>query len=242
MAPGSISRSSSKVHIRAFSLGNVHHRGDQAAQIQQRMQLNGGVTTAITRPRKDGQTEINDRRVERVHGVRQVDRERVVDVEVARRPNEALREVGVDAPVARLVGVGQRRPRDARADADVIEPRLHRAETRLDRHGGNAVAGAVAGSVAAQGFGAAKQALLRRGQGALGLTLKHLLHRRGTGLTPARALAHLATRQSADIVLPTTDGREIRLRRVTAPTPEQQRLLDQLEITIPIPSRMERRM
>jgi hypothetical protein len=63
--------------------------------------------------------------------------------------------------------------------------------------------------------------------------LKQLLHRRGTGLTPARALALVATLQSADIILPTTDGREIRLRRVTQPTPEQQRLLDQLEITIP---------
>jgi transposase len=68
---------------------------------------------------------------------------------------------------------------------------------------------------------------------ALWVTLKHLLHRRTTNLTPARALALLATLQSADIILPTTDGREIRLRRVTQPTPEQQRLLDQLEITIP---------
>ena len=65
------------------------------------------------------------------------------------------------------------------------------------------------------------------------VTLKHLLHRRGTGLTPTRALALLATLQSADIILPTTDGREIRLRRVTQPTPEQQLLLDQLDITIP---------
>ena len=68
---------------------------------------------------------------------------------------------------------------------------------------------------------------------ALWVTLKHLLHRCGTGLTPARALALLATLQSADIILPTTDGREIRLRRVTQPTPEQQLLLDQLDITIP---------
>jgi transposase len=68
---------------------------------------------------------------------------------------------------------------------------------------------------------------------ALWVTLKHLLHRGGTGLTPTRALALLATLQSADIILPTTDGREIRLRRVTQPTPEQQQLLDQLEITIP---------
>ena len=68
---------------------------------------------------------------------------------------------------------------------------------------------------------------------ALWVTLKHLLYRRGTGVTPAKALAQLATLQSADIILPTTDGREIRLPRVATPTPEQQRLVDQLDITIP---------
>jgi len=68
---------------------------------------------------------------------------------------------------------------------------------------------------------------------ALWVTLKHLLHHCGTSLTPARALAQLATLQSADIVLPTTDGREIRLRRVATPTSDQQRLLDQLNITVP---------
>ena len=68
---------------------------------------------------------------------------------------------------------------------------------------------------------------------ALWVTLKHQLRRRGTGLSPSQALAQLATLQSADIVLPTTDGREIRLRRVAQPTAAQQRLLDQLEITIP---------
>lgn len=68
---------------------------------------------------------------------------------------------------------------------------------------------------------------------ALWVTLKHQLRRSGTGLSPAQALAHLATLQSADIVLPTTDGREIRLRRVAKPTPAQHRLLNQLGITIP---------
>jgi len=69
---------------------------------------------------------------------------------------------------------------------------------------------------------------------ALWVTLKHQLRRCGSGLSPSQALAQLATLQSADIVLPTTDGREIRLRRVAKPTSEQQRLLDQLEITIPV--------
>ena len=49
-----------------------------------------------------------------------------------------------------------------------------------------------------------------------------------------QALAQLAALLSANIVLPNTDGREIRLRRVATPTSEPQRLLDQREITIPV--------
>jgi transposase len=68
---------------------------------------------------------------------------------------------------------------------------------------------------------------------ALWVTLKHLLQRKQSPLTPARVLALLATVQSADIVLPTTDGREIRLRRVTTPSPEQNAVLQLLGITLP---------
>jgi transposase len=68
---------------------------------------------------------------------------------------------------------------------------------------------------------------------ALWVTLKHLLRRKDAELSPAQALALLSTLQSADIVLPTTDGREIRLRRITRPEPEQQALLDRLGIDLP---------
>ena len=82
---------------------------------------------------------------------------------------------------------------------------------------------------------------------ALWVTLKHLLKRRAPivpkpsvsgvnnnqPLSPMRALALLSTLQSADIVLPTTDGREIRLRRITEPTAEQKSLLQQLSMTLP---------
>jgi transposase len=82
---------------------------------------------------------------------------------------------------------------------------------------------------------------------ALWVTLKHLLKRRPSivpkpsesgvdnsqPLSPMRALALLSTLQSADIVLPTTDGHEIRLRRVTEPTAEQRSLLQQLGISLP---------
>jgi len=74
----------------------------------------------------------------------------------------------------------------------------------------------------------------------LWVTLKHLLKRRAaSGVdkaqspSPMQALALLSTLQSADIVLPTTDGREIRLRRITEPTAEQKSLLQQLGISLP---------
>src|SRR6516165_7698879 len=87
---------------------------------------------------------------------------------------------------------------------------------------------------------------------ALWVTLKHLLKRRAPiepkpsvseedsaqPLSPRKALSLLSTLQSADIVLPTTDGREIRLRRITEPTTEQKSLLQQLGLTLP--DRLER--
>ena len=82
---------------------------------------------------------------------------------------------------------------------------------------------------------------------ALWVTLKHSLKRRPTIVMAAtdsgvnnaqpisamKALALLSTLQSADIVLPTTDGREIRLRRITEPTEEQKSLLQQLGLSLP---------
>jgi transposase len=81
---------------------------------------------------------------------------------------------------------------------------------------------------------------------ALWVTLKHLLKRRSAivpepstsgvnaqPLSPMKALALLSALQSADIVLPTTDGREIRLRRITEPDAEQKSLLRQLGISLP---------
>jgi transposase len=82
---------------------------------------------------------------------------------------------------------------------------------------------------------------------ALWVTLKHLLKRRAAiipqssvsrvnhaqPLSAIKALALLSTLQSADIILPTTDGREIRLHRITEPTAEQKALLQQLGLVLP---------
>lgn len=68
---------------------------------------------------------------------------------------------------------------------------------------------------------------------ALWVTLKHLLRAKQTGLSPSQAIALMATIQSADIVLPTTDQREIRLRRVTVPDQQQKALLQRLGWSLP---------
>jgi transposase len=68
---------------------------------------------------------------------------------------------------------------------------------------------------------------------ALWVTLKHLLRGSGSKLSPMQALVLASSLNSADIVLPTTDGRQIRLRRITSPTREQKTLFDQLHIHIP---------
>lgn len=78
---------------------------------------------------------------------------------------------------------------------------------------------------------------------AMWVTLKHLLQEKRLVIqtetskqpnwSPARAIALLSTLHSADIVLPTTDGRELRLRRVTEPHSEQKKLLQLLGLTLP---------
>ena len=78
---------------------------------------------------------------------------------------------------------------------------------------------------------------------ALWVTLKHLLQRKRmavsaqersqSDLSPGRALALLSTLHSADIVLPTTDGHELRLRRITEPDTDQKKLLHLLGLTLP---------
>lgn len=65
------------------------------------------------------------------------------------------------------------------------------------------------------------------------MTLKHPLIRKLSNRSPAKALALLSTLVSVDIALPITEGREIRLERVTTPSAEQKQLLDLLGIPVP---------
>ena len=68
---------------------------------------------------------------------------------------------------------------------------------------------------------------------ALLVTLKHLLKRTDSEYSPAKALKRLSELHSVDIVLPTVDGREIWLRRVSKLDEDQRKIFHQLQLQLP---------
>ncbi len=68
---------------------------------------------------------------------------------------------------------------------------------------------------------------------ALWKTLELWQEKAGLGNSPAAILEELRQVQSADVLLPTTDGRELRVRCVVTPNEAQAHLLDRLGIQLP---------
>ena len=68
---------------------------------------------------------------------------------------------------------------------------------------------------------------------ALLVTLKHLLKRSASEYSPAKALKRLSELHSVDIVLPTVEGKEIWLRRISKLDEDQQRIFHQLQLQLP---------
>lgn len=67
----------------------------------------------------------------------------------------------------------------------------------------------------------------------LTVTLRMKLRSAAPGLTPRAVLASLAAIQMVDVVIPTTDGRELVLPRYTEPAAEQAMILQALQLTLP---------
>jgi hypothetical protein len=67
----------------------------------------------------------------------------------------------------------------------------------------------------------------------LTMTLRMKLRARAPGLTPRAVLQVLSAIQMVDVTIPTTDGRELILRRYTEPEPEAAMILEQLKLTMP---------
>ena len=103
---------------------------------EERMHLDGALAVMETSPRKEGQTEVDRGRVERVDGVgerAEFETQVVVGIQGTCRGDERAGELLIDARVARFIGVRQRGPQDrAAAKPHVVELGLHHAKTGLD--------------------------------------------------------------------------------------------------------------
>jgi len=64
-------------------------------------------------------------------------------------------------------------------------------------------------------------------------TLDRLAKMKALGMTARRVLDSLSGIESGDIVLPLVDGRELKLRRVSRPGPQQAEILTRLGLDLP---------
>ena len=115
-----------------LSIGNNHKGRNVSAQVQQRVQLDSALGLAKLGPWEQGHTQVDGRSVQRVCRVVQFHGKAIARVKRPGLRDEHLGEVGVDAPVARLVGIGQRVAGDFTANAHVIQFASGHAQTCLD--------------------------------------------------------------------------------------------------------------
>ena len=97
-----------------LSTGDDHYRGNTAAKIEQGVKFDRRLASAELRPRKKRQAQIDGGGVQRINGVVSgFEPEGFAPfVQRACLLDQSLSEVGVDAPVANLIGVGQGVARD----------------------------------------------------------------------------------------------------------------------------------
>jgi len=119
-------------HIPHFPVGNVDKLGDAAPKIQERVHLDRAFGLPESRPGEQRKAEVYGRGVQRVDRRIQVDADVFVGVKFLGSGDENLSEVGVDAPVAVFVGLGQGVAGDERSNAHVVKLRTIAAQADLD--------------------------------------------------------------------------------------------------------------
>jgi hypothetical protein len=95
------------INVVHFAAGNADKRGDIAVQVQQRVHLHRAFVLSKPRPRKQGETEIDGGRIERIEAVGQIDAHRILGMKRSGDTDQVLCEIGEDAPVVSFVGVRQ---------------------------------------------------------------------------------------------------------------------------------------
>jgi hypothetical protein len=119
-------------NIVGFSLCYMNKSWYRALQVEKRMELDGALAFAERSPGEKRQTQVDHRGIEGLDRIFELQADILVAAKSTGLGDEHLGKVGVDAPIACFVGVGQVVARDAAADTHVIEPAFHgfQAESR----------------------------------------------------------------------------------------------------------------
>ena len=120
------------VHIVQLAIADMDETGDVATQVEQRMQLDRRLGQTKRRPRKYRQAQIDGGCIQRVDRFREIDAKRFVHIERACNTDQALCEVGIDAPVSNCIRIGQRVARYRAAKAHMVELGGLAAQTSFD--------------------------------------------------------------------------------------------------------------
>ena len=117
------------VHL---AIADMNEGWNIAAQVKQRMHLNGSLGGAEACPGKDAQAQVDGRGIECVDRLFQLDSKAVAGVKLSCNLDQAHREIHIDAAVALLVGIGQRTLGDVASYAQMVELGLMSAQTGFD--------------------------------------------------------------------------------------------------------------
>jgi len=121
------------VDLVQLSVADVHKRWYSAAQVQKRVQFYGTFGFAKRRPFEQAQTQVDRGGVQRVNRVLQVQTNQVgIAVKFARSTNQQGCNVAPNAPVARLVRIGQSRSMNAVTKPHCIKFARVGAQRRFD--------------------------------------------------------------------------------------------------------------
>src|SRR6267143_1164351 len=115
-----------------LAMCNDHNSWNAAAQVEQRVQFHRSFVLAKHGPGEKGQAQIDGGGIERVNRLGQLYAEAVVCIERSGAGNQHLREVGVDAPVAHRIRMGQGIARDLAANAEMVKLGVLRAQASFD--------------------------------------------------------------------------------------------------------------
>lgn len=120
------------VDVVKTAISDVNKTGNRAAQVQQGAELHDPLGATEAGPREYRQTQIAGSVVQRVDRAAELHAGQLAGVALAGTTHQRLRELGIDAPVAALVGIGQSGTSYRLTQPHLIELAGLRGETALD--------------------------------------------------------------------------------------------------------------